>query len=103
MRSIAVLPLKNLSGDPSQEYIAEGATEELIANLGQIHAFEKVISRTSTARYAGSPKSMPEIARELGVDAIVEGSIQRGGGRTRVLVQLDFRYRRAIVVPGLRS
>ena len=88
VRSIAVLPLKNLSGDPSQEYIAEGATEELIANLGQIHAFEKVISRTSTARYAGSPKSMPEIARELGVDAIVEGSIQRGGGRTRVLVQL---------------
>ena len=88
VRSIAVLPLKNLSGDPSQEYIAQGATEELIANLGQIHAFEKVISRTSTARYAGSPKSMPEIAHELGVDAIVEGSIQRGGGRTRVLVQL---------------
>lgn len=88
VRSIAVLPLKNLSGDPSQAYIAEGATEELIANLGQIHAFEKVISRTSTARYAGTAKSMPEIARELGVDAIVEGSIQRGGGRTRVLVQL---------------
>jgi len=88
VRSIAVLPLKNLSGDPSQEYIAEGATEELIADLGQIHAFEKVISRTTMARYAGSPKSMPEIAHELGVDAIVEGSIQRGGGRTRVLVQL---------------
>jgi len=88
VRSIAVLPLKNLSGDPSQEYIAEGATEELIANLGQIHAFEKVISRTTMARYAGTAKSMSEIARELGVDAIVEGSIQRGGGRTRVLVQL---------------
>jgi len=88
VRSIAVLPLKNLSGDPSQSYIAEGATEELIANLGQIHAFEKVISRTSTARYANTAKSMSEIARELGVDAIVEGSIQRGGGRTRVLVQL---------------
>jgi TolB-like protein/Flp pilus assembly protein TadD len=88
VRSIAVIPLKNLSGDPSQEYIAEGATEELIANLGQIHAFEKVISRTTMARYAGTAKSMPEIARELGVDAIVEGSIQRGGGRTRVLVQL---------------
>lgn len=88
VRSIAVLPLKNLSGDPSQAYIAEGATEELIANLGQIHAFEKVISRTTMARYAGSPKSMSEIARELGVDAIVEGSIQRGSGRTRVLVQL---------------
>jgi TolB-like protein/Tfp pilus assembly protein PilF len=88
VRSIAVLPLKNLSGDPSQEYIAEGATEELIANLGQIHAFEKVISRTTMARYAGTGKSMAEIARELGVDAIVEGSIQRGGGRTRVLVQL---------------
>ncbi len=88
VRSIAVLPLKNLSGDPSQAYIAEGATEELIANLGQIHAFEKVISRTTMARYAGTAKSMSEIARELGVDAILEGSIQRDGGRTRVLVQL---------------
>ena len=88
VRSIAVIPLKNLSGDPSQEYIAEGATEELIANLGQIHAFEKVISRTSSARYTNTAKSMPEIARELGVDAIVEGSIQRGGGRTRVRVRL---------------
>jgi TolB-like protein/Tfp pilus assembly protein PilF len=88
VRSIAVIPLKNLSGDPTQEYIAEGATEELIANLGQIHAFEKVISRTTMARYAGTAKSTPEIAHELGVDAIVEGSIQRGGGRTRVRVQL---------------
>jgi len=88
VRSIAVLPLKNLSGDPSQEFVAEGATEELIADLGQIHAFDKVISRTSTAQYAASPKPMPEIGRELGVDAIVEGSIQRMPDRIRFRVQL---------------
>jgi serine/threonine protein kinase/tetratricopeptide (TPR) repeat protein len=88
IRSIAVLPLENLSGDPKEDYIAEGATEELIANLGQVHAFEKVISRTSVARYKETTKSMPQIGRELGVDAIVEGSVQRSAGRTRVRTQL---------------
>jgi TolB-like protein/Tfp pilus assembly protein PilF len=88
IRSIAVLPLENLSGDPKEEYIAEGATDELISNLGQIHAFEKVISRTSVMRYKGGAKSMPEIGRELGVAAIVEGSVQRVSGHTRIRARL---------------
>ena len=86
--SIAVLPLANFSGDPGQDYVAEGATDELISNLGQIHALDKVISRTSVMRYKNSPKSMPEISRELGVDAILEGSVQRAAGNTRFRVRL---------------
>ena len=87
IRSIAVLPLNNLSGDPAQEYFADGMTEALISNLAQIRAL-KVISRTSVMRYKGSGKSLPEIARELNVDAVIEGSVQRSGGRVRVTAQL---------------
>ena len=87
IKSIAVLPLENLSGDPAQEYFADGMTEALISNLARIRAL-KVISRTSVMRYKGSHKSLPEIARELNVDAVIEGSVQRSGGRVRVTAQL---------------
>lgn len=87
IRSIAVLPLENLSGDPAQEYFADGMTESLISNLAQIRAL-KVISRTSVMRYKGLRKSLPEIARELNVDAVVEGAVQRSAGRVRVSAQL---------------
>ena len=85
--SLAVLPLENLSGDPSQEYFADGMTEALISNLSQIKAL-KVISRTSVMRYKESRESLPVIARALGVDAVIEGSVQRSGGRVRVTAQL---------------
>jgi TolB-like protein/DNA-binding winged helix-turn-helix (wHTH) protein/Flp pilus assembly protein TadD len=87
VRSLAVLPLQNLSGDPDQEYFADGTTEELIATLAQIDAL-RVISRTSAMQYKGTSKSLPAIARELGVDAILEGSIQRSNGRVRITAQL---------------
>ena len=87
IRSLAVLPLENLSGDPSQEYFAEGTTEELITQLAQIQAL-KVISRTSVMRYKGTQKPLREIARELGVDAVVEGSVLRSGQKVRVTAQL---------------
>ena len=87
IKSLAVLPLENLSGDPAQEFFADGMTEALISNLAQIRAL-KVISRTSVMRYKGSGKLLPEIARELNVDAVLEGSIQRAGGRVRITAQL---------------
>ncbi len=87
IRSIAVLPFQNLSRDPDQEFFADGTTDVLISSLAQIHALD-VTSRTSVMRYKGTTKSLPEIARELGVDAIVEGSVQRAGGRVRVTAQL---------------
>jgi serine/threonine protein kinase/Tfp pilus assembly protein PilF len=87
IKSVAVLPLENLSGDPAQEYFADGITESLINNLARIRAL-KVISRTSVMRYKASRKSLPEIARELNVDAVIEGSVQRSGGRVRVTAQL---------------
>jgi TolB-like protein/Tfp pilus assembly protein PilF len=87
IQSLAVLPLANLSRDPEQEYFADGMTEELIADLGKIRAL-RVISRTSAMRYKGTKKSMPEIARELNVDALVEGSILRSGDRVRITAQL---------------
>ncbi len=87
VRSLAVLPLNNLSGDPEQDYFADGMTETLISNLAQIRAL-KVISRTSAMRYKGTSKALPDIARELNVDAVVEGSVQRAGGRVRVTAQL---------------
>jgi len=87
IRSIAVLPLRNLSNDPNQEYFSDGTTEAIISNLAQIHSL-KVISRTSAMHYKGSTKLLTEIARELGVDAVVEGSIQRMGERVRVSAQL---------------
>lgn len=87
IRSIAVLPLVNLSHDDEQEYFADGMTEELITELSQIEAW-KVISRTSVMRYKGSKKSLPEIARDLGVSGIVEGTVLRAGDRVRVTAQL---------------
>ena len=87
LRSIAVLPLENLSGDPSQEYFADGMTDELITDLAKVGAL-RVISRTSVMRYKGTKKSLPEIARELNVDGIVEGSVLRSGNRVRITAQL---------------
>lgn len=87
IHSLAVLPLANLSGDPEQEYFADGMTEELITNLSKIGAL-RVISRTSVIGYKGAHKPLPEIARELNVDAIVEGTVQRSGGRVRITAQL---------------
>jgi TolB-like protein/DNA-binding winged helix-turn-helix (wHTH) protein len=87
IHSLAVLPLQNLSGDPSQEYFADAMTEELITELSRIRALN-VISRTSVMAYKQSNKSLPEIARELHADAIVEGSIVRSGDRVRVTAQL---------------
>ena len=87
IRSLAVLPLQNLSGDAAQEYFADGMTEELITELSRIHAL-KVISHTSVTEYKGTKKHLPQIARELGVDGILEGSIVREGDQVRVTVQL---------------
>jgi TolB-like protein len=87
IRSIAILPLLNYSGDPKQEYFADGMTEELTTELGQVTSL-RVISRTSTMAYKGTTKTLPEIAKELHVDGIVEGSIEREAGRVRVTVQL---------------
>ncbi|HYR52116.1 MAG TPA: protein kinase, partial [Candidatus Dormibacteraeota bacterium] len=85
--SLAVLPLANLSGDPTQEYFADGMTEELITQLAPIRAL-KVISRTSVMPFKGSNKSLKEIAAALDVDAIVEGSVLRAGDRVRITAQL---------------
>ncbi len=87
IRSIAVLPLENLSRDAEQEYFADGLTEELITELSKIEAV-KVISRTSVMHYKGRRKTLPEIARELNVDGIVEGSVERSGERVRITAQL---------------
>jgi len=87
IRSIAILPLVNFSGDPGQEYFADGMTEELTTDLGQVSSL-RVISRTSTMTYKGTKKTLPEIARELQVDAIIEGSIEREGNRVRITTQL---------------
>jgi TolB-like protein/DNA-binding winged helix-turn-helix (wHTH) protein len=87
IRSLAVLPLQNLSGDPAQEYFSDGLTDTLITDLAQIRSL-KVISRTSSTRYRQTTKSLPEIARELNVDGIVEGTVQRSGNRVQINVQL---------------
>jgi TolB-like protein/Tfp pilus assembly protein PilF len=87
IRSIAILPLQNLSGDPKQDYFADGMTEELIADLGQLSAL-RVISSTSTMSYKGTKKKLPEIARELGVEAVVEGSILREANQVRITAEL---------------
>jgi TolB-like protein/DNA-binding winged helix-turn-helix (wHTH) protein/tetratricopeptide (TPR) repeat protein len=85
--SIAVLPLQNLSGDPSEEYFADGMTDELITELARIPNL-RVVSRTSVMAEKSSFRSLPDIARQLGVDAIVEGSIVRSGDRIRITAQL---------------
>src|ERR1039458_1645906 len=87
IESIAVLPLANLSGDPEQEYFADGLTDALITDLGQISSL-RVISRTSVMQYKGTRKPLPEIARELNVDAAVEGTVLRSGSRVRITAQL---------------
>jgi len=87
IHSIAVLPLENLSADKEQEYFADGMTEELITDLGKISAL-RVISRTSTMQYKGAKKPLPQIARELNVDAILEGAVLRSGNEVRITAQL---------------
>lgn len=85
--SIAVLPLKNLSDDREQDYFADGMTEALITDLGKVSAL-RVISRTSVMRYKDTQKPLPEIARELQVDALVEGTVARSGDRLRITANL---------------
>ncbi len=87
IESIAVLPLENLSGDKEQEYFADGMTEALITDLGKIGAL-RVISRTSVMQYKDTKKPLPQIARELNVDAIVEGTVQRSDNRVRITANL---------------
>jgi serine/threonine protein kinase/tetratricopeptide (TPR) repeat protein len=87
IQTLAVLPLENLSHDSEQEYFADGMTEALITDLAKISAL-RVISRTSIMQYKGVKKSLPQISKELGVDAVVEGSVQRSGNRARITVQL---------------
>jgi TolB-like protein/DNA-binding winged helix-turn-helix (wHTH) protein/Flp pilus assembly protein TadD len=87
IRSLAVLPLDNLSGDAAQNYFADGMTDELITDLAQISAL-RVISRTSVMVYKGARKPLPQIARELNVDAVVEGTVLRAGDRVRITAQL---------------
>lgn len=87
IQSLAVLPLTNLSGDPDQEYFSDGMTDTLITDLAQMGSV-KVISRTSIMRYKKTDKSLPEIARELNVGGIIEGTVQRSGDRVRITAQL---------------
>ncbi len=87
IQSIAILPFDNLSHDPEQEYFADGMTEELITNLGKVSAL-RVISRTSVMQYKGTRKPLPQIARELNVDAIVEGTVERSENRVRITANL---------------
>ncbi len=87
IRSLAVLPFESLSSDPSQDYFADGMTDELISDLGQISAL-RVISRTSVMGYKRARKPLPQIARELNVDAVVEGTVLRSGDQVRITAQL---------------
>ncbi len=87
IESIAVLPLDNLSGDPAEEYFVDGMTDLLINDLSKISAL-RVISRTSVMQYKGARKPLPEIGRELNVDAIIEGAVLRSGNRVRITAQL---------------
>jgi len=87
IRSVAVLPLENLSADPEQEYFADGLTESLITSLARISAL-RVISRTTAMHYKKARRPLPEIARELHVDGIVEGTVLRSGDRVRISAQL---------------
>jgi len=85
--SLAVLPLRNFSADPRQEYFADGMTEALITDLARIHGL-RVISRTSSMYYKNQVKPLPAIARELNVDVVVEGSVVQAAGRVRIAAQL---------------
>jgi len=88
IQAVAVLPLSNLSADPEQEYFADGMTEALITELGRIST-PRVISRQSTMQYKGSKKPLQEIAKELRVEAVLEGAVERSGDRVRVTVRLN--------------
>jgi TolB-like protein len=88
VQALAVLPLANLSGDPEQEYFADGMTEALITELGKISS-PRVISRQSVMQYKDSRKTLQEIARELNVDAVLEGAVERSGEQVRVTVHLS--------------
>src|SRR5262249_27701396 len=85
--SLAVIPLENLSRDPEQEYFADGMTDELITNLAKMSE-ARIVSRTSVMHYKASRKTLKEIAHELNVDAIVEGTVRRSGNRVRITAQL---------------
>jgi TolB-like protein/DNA-binding winged helix-turn-helix (wHTH) protein/Tfp pilus assembly protein PilF len=87
IHSLAVLPMANLSGDPAQDYFADGMTDALISGLARVGAL-RVISRTSVMQYKDAQKQLPEIGRELDVDAVIEGSVQRFGDRVKISVQL---------------
>jgi len=86
--SIAVLPLENLTGDAEQQYFVDGVTDELIGELAQISGLQRVISRTSVMQYKDTDKPLPEIARELNVDAVVEGTVYQVGESVRIRLQL---------------
>jgi TolB-like protein/DNA-binding winged helix-turn-helix (wHTH) protein/Tfp pilus assembly protein PilF len=88
IQALAVLPLANLTGDPEQEYFADGITEELIIELGKVSE-ARVISRQSIMQYKGSKKPLREIAQELNVDAVLEGAVERSGERVRISIHLD--------------
>src|SRR5262249_5357219 len=87
IKSLAVLPLKNLSGDPAQDYFADGMTETLIAGLAKVGAL-RVSSRPSVMQYKEARKPLPDIVRELNVDAVMEGSVQRFGERVKITARL---------------
>jgi len=87
IRSIAIMPFDNVSGDPRQDYFADGMTEELIADLGRVSSLH-VISKTSSMSYKGTKKALPEIAKELSVDGVVEGTVLRDGNQVRITVDL---------------
>jgi TolB-like protein/DNA-binding winged helix-turn-helix (wHTH) protein/Flp pilus assembly protein TadD len=87
IRSLAVLPFENLTGDAEQDYFADGMTDSLITSLAQVHAL-RVISRTSVMQYRRANKALPRIAEELDVDAVVEGTVSRAGDRVRITAQL---------------
>ncbi|MFB3094836.1 MAG: protein kinase, partial [Candidatus Acidiferrales bacterium] len=88
IESIAVLPLENLSGDPEQDYFAAGIHEALITDLAKLSGLGRVIARSSVMRYQGTDKPLPQIARELNVDAVITGSVLRSGDRVRITAQL---------------
>ncbi len=94
IESIAVLPLDNISGDPEQEYFADGMTEELTAEISKISAL-RVISRQSVMQFKGTDQTLPEIAQALNVDALLEGSVRRAGERVRITTQLVQAVRRS--------
>jgi TolB-like protein len=87
IESLAVLPLENLTGNPEEDYFVDGVTDGLITHLAKLRRL-RVISRTSAMSYKGTNKPLPEIARELNVDAVVSGAVMRSGDRVRINVQL---------------